>query len=138
LIIRILIADDFTLWRRSVSSIIAKQVDWHIVGEASDGAEAVRKTEELKPDLILLDIGLPKLNGIEAARQIRELAPESKILFLSQSRDPAIAEGALRTGGNGYLVKVDADSELVSAIEAVFRGKGFVSSTLRGLISGDS
>ena len=82
-LIRILVADDFVPWRRFVSSIVRQQPGWHVVCEASDGLEAVQKAREFKPHIILLDIGLPKLNGIEATRQIRKLVPNSKILFLS-------------------------------------------------------
>jgi CheY-like chemotaxis protein len=105
-----------------------------VVCEASDGLEAVQKAQELTPDLILLDIGLPKLNGIEAARQIRKLAPNSTILFLSANSSLDIVEEALRAGASGYVVKSDARSELLSAVQAVIQGKRFVSSRLKGCI----
>jgi DNA-binding NarL/FixJ family response regulator len=108
-----------------------------IVGEAWDGWEALEKARELQPDLILLDIGLPTLNGIEAARRIRELSPKSKILFLSENRSWDIAEEALRVGGSGYVVKMDAPSELLPAIRAVLEGKRFVSARLAGHNSTD-
>ena len=100
-----------------------------IVGVLSDGLAAVLKAEELQPDVILLDVGLPKTNGIEAARRIRSVAPKSKILFLSQEIDVEVARVAL-SAAHGYVVKSDADNELFSAIEAVMQGKKFVSSTL--------
>jgi CheY-like chemotaxis protein len=103
-----------------------------VIGVASDGLEAVLKTEALQPDLILLDIGLPKLNGIEAARRIRSAAPESKILFLSQEGDLDVARAALSAGGHGYVVKSDAEDELIAAIEMVMEGKRYVSRTLAG------
>jgi DNA-binding NarL/FixJ family response regulator len=90
----------------------------------------VLKAEKLRPDLILLDIGLPKLDGIGAVPHIRKVAPETKILFLSQELDPDVARAALRAGGHGYVVKSDADSELFPAIEAVILGKKFVSRRL--------
>lgn len=130
--------DDFVPWRRFVSSLVEKEPSWHVVCEASDGLEAVLRAEELKPDLILLDIGLPKLSGIEAARQIRKLAPNSKILFLSANDSSDIAGEALSTGASGYVVKSDAGSELLRAVEAVFQGKRFVSSILKGNISADA
>lgn len=103
--------------------------DLHVVGEVSDGSEAVQKAVELKPDLILLDIGLPTLNGIEAARQIRELVPESRIIFLSQESSPDVVEEALTLGARGYLIKVRAGSELLAAVEAVISGQRFVGDT---------
>jgi CheY-like chemotaxis protein len=103
-----------------------------VVGFASDGLVAVLKTEALQPDLILLDIGLPKLNGIEPARKIRNAAPESKILFVSQESDFDVARAALNAGGHGYVVKSDAEDELIAAIEAVMEGWPYVSRKLAG------
>jgi DNA-binding NarL/FixJ family response regulator len=103
-----------------------------IVHQASDGAEAVRQACRLRPDLILLDIGLPKINGIEAARRIRECSPESKILFVTEDRSRDIAEEAMGTGAGGYVVKSDAAGELGPAIKAVLEGKRFVSASLAG------
>ena len=103
-----------------------------VISVASDGLEAVLKTEALQPDLILLDVGLPKLNGIEAARRIRNTAPESKILFLSQESDLAVARAALSAGGHGYVVKSDAEDDLITAIEAVMKGKRYLSRKLAG------
>jgi DNA-binding NarL/FixJ family response regulator len=105
-----------------------------VIAVAEDGTEAVLKAEELQPDLILLDIGLPKLNGIDAARRICEVAPESKILFLSQEIDFNVARAALSSGGHGYVVKSDAESELLTGVEGVMLGKRFVS---RQLVSHD-
>ncbi len=103
-----------------------------VICEASDGPEAVLKAEELKPDLIVLDIGLPKLNGIEAARRIRQLSPSSKIVVLSQNNDLDVVRAAFGTGAQGYVYKADVRSDLLPAIEAVLRGKQFVSSSLKG------
>ncbi len=136
-IVRILVVDDFAPWRHFVSTISQIETGWHVIGEASDGLEAVQKAEELAPDLILLDISLPKLNGIEAARQIRKVAPESRILFVSTYASWEIAEGALDTGASGYVIKGDAGKELAKAVEAVFRGKRYISSKLTGYISAD-
>jgi DNA-binding NarL/FixJ family response regulator len=126
---RILLVEDFESWRCCVRSIIQKQPELQIVGEVADGLAAVRKAEELKPDLILLDIGLPKLNGIDAARKIRTLASNSKILFLSQEISHEVARAALKTG-DGFVVKADAYVELLSAISAVLLDRQFVSSRL--------
>jgi len=90
--IRTLIADDYAEWRRQVRLLLQARPEWQVIAEASDGSEAIQKAEELKPDLILLDISLPELNGIEAARRIRQLSPSSKIVFLSQNNDRDVVE----------------------------------------------
>jgi DNA-binding NarL/FixJ family response regulator len=112
----VLVVDDFEPWRRFVSSILKQQL--HLAGliEVSDGLDAVQTALELQPDLIVLDIGLPRLNGIDAAHQIRSLVPNAKIIFLTENRDPALAEAALRTGATGYVVKSDAGQELLTAV----------------------
>jgi DNA-binding NarL/FixJ family response regulator len=129
--IRILIADDFKDWRRQVLSLFQARPEWQVIAEAANGLEAIQKAEELKPDLIVLDIGLPKLNGIEAARRIRQFSPSSTIIFLSQDNDTDIVQAGLSAGALGYVHKTDAQSQLLSAVEAVLRGKQFVSSSLR-------
>jgi DNA-binding NarL/FixJ family response regulator len=136
-IIRILVVDDFESWRRALSRIARMEPGWHVISEASDGLEAVRKAEELKPDLILLDNGLPKLSGIEAAIQIRKVAPGSKILFVSADASWEIAEIALDTGASGYVVKEDVGNELAKAVEAVFQGKLYISSRLKRCAPGN-
>ena len=113
---RILIVDDARAWRRAVRSLLQKQLDLVIIGECSDGLEAVQKSEELQPDLVLLDIGLPKLNGVEAARQIRKIAPVSRILFLTSYHGPEILHEAMSTGALGLVVKLKASRELLPAI----------------------
>ena len=134
--IRILVADDFPLWRRFVASmILLREPEWRIVCEVEDGLQAVKKTKELIPDVVLLDIGLDKLGGIEAARQIRKINPDLKILFVSAFDSIEVVEEALNTGASGYVAKLDAASELIEAIEAVFQGRQFVSSRIRGRIS---
>ena len=104
---------------------MAKRPELQVICEVSDGLQAVQKAEELQPDLILLDIGLPTLNGIEAARQILKLAPESKIIFLSQESSDDVVQEALRLGAWGYVVKTRAESELLAAVESVLSGKQF-------------
>ena len=125
---RVMVVDDFMDWRRQVCSILEQHQELLVVGEASDGAEAVQRAAELKPDVIVLDIGLPKLNGIEAAAQISELSPRSKILFLSQDNDAGTVQAALETGARGYVHKLRAGAELLSAIAALLQGRRFVSS----------
>jgi DNA-binding NarL/FixJ family response regulator len=106
--------------------------EWQVISEASDGLEAVQKAQDLKPEIILLDIGLPKMNGIEAARQIRRYSPNSRIVFLSQQNDLDIVQAALSTGALGYVCKTDVHSELLPAMDATLRGKQFVSRGLKG------
>jgi DNA-binding NarL/FixJ family response regulator len=133
---RILVADDYEPWRRFVASLVLfGQPQWRIVGEASDGAEIVRKAKELQPDLVLLDIRMPEINGFEAARQIVKIVPGAKILFLSGFDSPEMVEEAMRTGAHGYVVKLDAVRELVCAVESVFRGERFVSKRFKGCIA---
>jgi DNA-binding NarL/FixJ family response regulator len=131
-LIRILVVDDFENWRRQIHSLLQARPTWQVIAEASDGLEAVQKAEELKPDLIVLDVGLPNLSGIEAARQIRQRSPNSEIVFLSQHSDLDLVRAALATGGLGYVLKMDAGRELLPAIDAVLLGKQFVSSSLKG------
>ncbi len=126
---RVLVVDDFEPFRQFVRSMVSKRPQLQIVGEASDGLEAVQKAVELKPDLIFLDISLPSLNGIEAARQIRKLAPESKIIFLTQESSAEVMEEAMALGAWGYVVKINAGSQLLDAVEAVLLGKRFVVGT---------
>jgi DNA-binding NarL/FixJ family response regulator len=129
---RIVVADDYEDWRSQVRLLLRVRPEWQIDGEASDGLEAVQKAEELRPDLVVLDIGLPKLNGIEAARQIRQLSPSSKIIFLSQENSLDLVQEALSTGALGYVYKAHARTELLPGVEAVLRGERFVSSSIKG------
>jgi len=132
--IRILLVEDYQPFRQFVCSLFQEQPELEIIGEVSDGLEAVQKAGELRPDLILLDIGLPTLNGIEAARRIRRVSPESRILFVSQERSADTAEEALRVGALGYVVKTHVASELLRAVETVCKGKQFISRGLSGHI----
>jgi DNA-binding NarL/FixJ family response regulator len=129
---RILVVDDYEPWRHFVSAKLKIQPKLQVIGEAVDGLEAVQKAEELQPDLIVLDIGLPTLNGIEAARQIRKVAPECKILFVSQESSDDVVRQAFNSGALGYVVKGHAGSELLPAVEAVLQGKRFVSASFSG------
>ena len=130
--IRVLVVDDYEPWHRFISTMLQKQPELQIIGAVFDGLKAVQRAQELQPDLILLDIGLPTINGIEAARRIRQVSAGSKILFLSENRSPDIAEEALSTGAFGYVVKSDAASDLLPAIKAVLEGKRFFTATLAG------
>ena len=130
--VRVLLVDDYEPFCRVIVSRLQEQPELLAIAEASDGFEAVQKAKELQPDLILLDIGLPKLNGIEAARQIREVSPTSKILFVSECRSADIAEAALNTGAGGYVVKSDVTGDLSAAVDAVLKGERFLSASLEG------
>jgi DNA-binding NarL/FixJ family response regulator len=129
---KLLIVDDYEPVRRFICSKLERDIRFQIIGQACDGLEAVQKAEELKPDLIVLDIGLPKLSGIEAARRLRELVPHAKILFLSQESSPDVVEETLRLGALGYVHKTRAGTELLPAVDTVLQGRQFVGSGLNG------
>ena len=130
--VRVLVVDDYEPFRRFVCSTLKQRPDLLVVGEASDGLEAVQKAEELQPDLIALDLGLPNLNGFEAARRIRKLCPDCKILFVSQESCADVAQEALTAGACGYVVKAYAGSQLLVAVDAVLQGREFLGSGLQG------
>jgi DNA-binding NarL/FixJ family response regulator len=117
-VIRVLIVEDFQPFREFVRSTLESRPELQVIGEAFDGPEAVQKATELKPDLILMDIGLPTMNGIETARRIRTLIPESKIIFLSQESSADVVEEALSTGVQAYVQKPKAGMQLLAAIDA--------------------
>lgn len=129
--IRLLVVDDYEPWRHFVGTTFEKYPELQIIGEASDGLEAVQKAQELLPDLILMDIGLPRLSGIEAAMRIHQLVPSAKILFISQNSDSDVVEAALSNGASGYLLKTEARQELLVAIDRVIRGETFISERLK-------
>ena len=127
--VRVLVVEDYEPFRRFVCSTLGKRPELRVIGEASDGLEAVHKADELEPDLILLDVGLPTLNGIEAARRIRKVSPKSKILFLSQESSADVGQEALSLGAWGYVLKARAGNDLLAAVEAVLLGEHFESGT---------
>lgn len=132
-LVRVLVVDDVELWQTFVHMHLDKEPNLHVIGVATDGLDAVRKAEKLRPDLILLDISLPGLNGLEVARQIRKVAATSTILFLSGESDPDVVRHAFSAGGLGYVLKSDAARDLIAGIESVLFGRRFVSSSLRDL-----
>jgi len=123
---RILIADDHTLVRSGLKLILSAQPDFELVGEAATGEETIVRTRELQPDVLLLDIGMPGMNGVEAARVIRQQFPEVRIVVLTMYDDDAYLQQFLQIGAAGYVMKQAADEELVSAIRAVQRGESFI------------
>jgi len=127
---RVLVVEDFEPFRQFICSTLRRKLEFQVIEEVADGLEAVQKAEELQTDLIVLDVGLPSLNGIDAARRIRKLSPKSKILFMSQESSADVVQEALALGALGYVVKAHAGSELIAAVEAVLQGKQFVSSGL--------
>jgi DNA-binding NarL/FixJ family response regulator len=132
----VLVVEDYEPFRQFISKTFQTQSHLRILAEVSDGAEAVQQAQDLQPDLILLDVGLPTLNGIEAARRIRKFSPMSKILFVSENRSLDVTEEALQAGGLGYVIKSDAVRDLLPAIDAVLQGKRFVSGSLSQQVLG--
>jgi DNA-binding NarL/FixJ family response regulator len=126
------VVEDSEPFRRFICSTLRKRPELQIVGEFSDGLEAVQKAEELQPDLILVDIGLPRLNGIEAAQRILRLSPKSKILVVSQEFSADVVQRALSLGACGYVVKMEAGRELLPDVDVVLRGEQFVGSRFAG------
>ena len=124
---RVLVVEDSDEFRKLICAMLGEIPELQIVGEVTDGLQALQRAEELQPDLILLDIGLPSLNGIEVARRILRLSPKSKILFVSQESSADVVRAALGTGVHGYVVKIDVGSELLIGVSAVLRGDKFVS-----------
>jgi DNA-binding NarL/FixJ family response regulator len=132
-LVRVLVVDDFEGWRQMVCQVFEGSPDLLVVCLVSDGLEAVRQARELQPDLIILDVALPSLNGIDAARLIHDLCPTTKILFLSLNSDLDVVRAALGSGGHGYVLKTDALSELLVGARTVVAGRQFVSSGLATL-----
>jgi DNA-binding NarL/FixJ family response regulator len=125
--LRIVLADDHTLVRQGIRKILEVQADWEVVAEASDGRQAVQQTLSLQPDVAVLDIGMPLLNGIEATRQIVRRLPNVHVLILSMYSDEAYITQALQAGAKGYLLKDSADTDLIRGITDVAAGKSFFS-----------
>ena len=134
--IRVLVVDDYEPFRQFVCSRLESRPDLQVIGEAADGLEAVEKAQALKPDLILLDIGLPSLNGVEAAHRMSRIIPTSTILFVSQISDADVVQECLSNGAKGYVWKQDAGKDLLPAVEAALRGSHFVSSGIQAGNSG--
>ena len=126
--LRILIADDHDVVRRGIKSLIESRPEWHVCDEAHSGREAVAKAEERKPDIVVLDISMPELNGLEAARRIRKLSPNSEILILSMHYSDQLIREILDAGVRGFVVKSDSARDLIIALEALANHKPFFTS----------
>jgi len=132
--LRTLVVDDHEDLRKLLRSMLQQKTECVIVGEATDGLQAVEQAKQLQPDLILLDLSLPQLNGMEAGRRIRKLSPNSKIIFLSQDDSPEIVQGALSMGAAGYILKSDA-TEIPLAIAAILQDEVFISQRVKAHFS---
>ena len=135
--LRILLADDHTVVRQGLRKILEARPQWEVVAEAADGREAVRQAEEVKPDVAIVDVAMPLLNGIEAVRQIARKASGTRVLVLSMHNDEAYVTQMLRAGAAGYLLKDSADVDLLQAVDAVAAGKSFFSPAIARVIADD-
>jgi len=126
--VRILIADDHQVVRTGLRALLESRAGWQVCAEAANGREAVEKAGQLKPDVAVLDIGMPLLNGVEATRQIRKLSPQTEVLILTMHDSEVLVQEVLEAGANGYILKDDADRNLVAAVDALRRHKPYLSS----------
>ena len=131
---RVLLADDHVLFREGLAGIIGNQPDMQVVGEANDGLEAFVKAQELKPDLILMDVQMPGMDGIEAARQVKQVLPETIIVMLTVRSDDELLFEALKNGAQGYLLKEIRSQELLEMLRGALRGEAAISPTLAGRV----
>jgi DNA-binding NarL/FixJ family response regulator len=132
--LRVLVADDHDIVRKGIRSLIQEREGWEVCGEASDGRDAVVKAKSLEPDIVILDISMPLLNGLEATRQIRKNRPTTQVLILSIHETEQVIQQVLEAGAMGYLFKSDAGRDLVGAIEALERNKTFFTSKVAQLV----
>lgn len=135
--VRILLADDHSLVRQGFRRILESHPDFEIIGEAADGRQAVEMTEKLRPDVVVMDVAMPGLNGIDATRQICETSPRTRVLALSMHRDAVYVREILRAGARGYLLKDAIDADLVSAVRAVARGEGYIAPAVADCVLAD-
>jgi two-component system, NarL family, nitrate/nitrite response regulator NarL len=130
-LVRILVVDDVPSWRKFVKFVLAGEPIFKVLAEAANGQKAIEMALKLNPAVVLMDVGLPNVSGIEVARQIRLWAPEVKVIFLSEHNDPQVVAAAMHTGASGYVLKYEATRDLVPSIHAALRNKTFVSRGLR-------
>jgi len=131
---KIILADDHKLMREGLRGLLERQADLEVVGEVDDGRSAVRLASELHPDVVIMDIGMPALNGIEATRQIKSELPQTKIIGLSMHVNQRMVVEMLRAGASGYVSKLSAFEELARAVEAVIRGERYLSPSITGFV----
>jgi DNA-binding NarL/FixJ family response regulator len=129
--IRILLVDDHPVVRQGLKTLLEGHSGWEVIGEASDGAEAVEKAKDLNPDVMVLDVTMPKMNGLEACRLLRRQAPQLEILFVTQHDSPQMMREALEAGARGYVVKSNAARDLLAAVEAVSQHRVFTALNVR-------
>ena len=134
---RILLADDHALVRQGLSMILAAQPDMEIVGQAGNGQEALELAEKLKPDIVIMDVAMPGLNGIEATRRISVALPRTRVLALSMHKDSVYVREILRAGARGYLLKDSGDADLVAAVRAIAKGEGYISPAVSDAVLSD-
>jgi two-component system response regulator NreC len=132
--IRILIADDHAILREGLRQLLSMQQDMDVVGEAKDGVEALEQTRQLKPDVLLLDIAMPRMGGLEALKLIRESVPETRVIMLSMFEKDAFAQEALQNGAAGYVLKGEPSSEMLDAIRAAYAGRYFLSQPIQAAV----
>lgn len=129
--IRILLVDDHPVVRQGLRTLLERQSDWEVVGEASDGLEALDKADNLQPDVMVLDVTMPKMHGLEVCRLLRQRMPDIEILFVTQHDSPQMMREALEAGARGYVVKSNAVRDLLAAVETVSQHRVFTSLTRR-------
>jgi DNA-binding NarL/FixJ family response regulator len=134
---RVLLADDHTLVRKGFGTILSLQPDLEVVGEASNGREAIEKAQDLNPDIVIMDVSMPEMNGIEGTRRISELCPRTRVLALSMHRDAVYVREILRAGARGYLIKDADDDTFLEAVRAIAKGEGYVSSAVADAVLND-
>lgn len=135
--IRILIVDDHTILRAGLKMMLNAQPDMEVVGEAQDGRQAIYEVQRLQPDVILMDITMPDMNGIEATRQIKKMLPEARVLILTMHENDEYVFQALRAGASGYILKEAADTELISALHVIQNGQFYLSPAAQSVMVGD-
>lgn len=135
--IRILLADDHALVRQGLGMILGAQKDMEIVGQAGNGNEAIAMAEKLKPDVVVMDVAMPELNGVEATRRLAASLPRTRVLALSMHKDSVYVREILRAGARGYLLKDSGDADLVAAVRAIAKGEGYISPSVSDAVLSD-